>query len=297
MFKFINRFKKAPKKNFLLCVGCQKGGTTWLARQLRLHRNVDLGFKKEYHIFDALYVDECRDFYIDKIEELMASDFMIKQSDTHLNNLLTHVSFYLDPEKYFDYFDYLHYRSKGQVELVGDISPSYCALPVKALTHIKKGLECRGFKVKVLFILRDPLDRCWSAVRMSHRRARKNNKDVFIQDENIAVKERYSDSEFVLRTTYENTITNLESVFSSRDIYYGIFETFFEKESVNRLVNFLELPDFSPDSNKKINVSPRRLQALSDDVSREVVEFYRKTYEFCDQKFDLRTLWGGFRFL
>jgi hypothetical protein len=41
-------------KTFILGVGAQKGGTTWLHRQLNKNKNIDLGFRKEYHIFDAI---------------------------------------------------------------------------------------------------------------------------------------------------------------------------------------------------------------------------------------------------
>ena len=41
------------EKVFILGVGCQKGGTTWLHKQLDKHPNVNMGFTKEYHVFDA----------------------------------------------------------------------------------------------------------------------------------------------------------------------------------------------------------------------------------------------------
>ena len=43
------------QKDFILGVGCQKGATTWLRRQLNKHETCDFGFRKEYHVFDVLY--------------------------------------------------------------------------------------------------------------------------------------------------------------------------------------------------------------------------------------------------
>lgn len=51
------------KKNFILCVGCHKGGTSWLSKQLRKSRETDMGFTIEYHVFDALYLPYCSGFF------------------------------------------------------------------------------------------------------------------------------------------------------------------------------------------------------------------------------------------
>ena len=39
---------------FLLGLGAQKAGTSWLHAQLNRRRDADFGFLKEYHIHDAL---------------------------------------------------------------------------------------------------------------------------------------------------------------------------------------------------------------------------------------------------
>ena len=42
------------KKIFILGVGAQKAGTTWLHRQLIKSANFNFGHRKEYHVFDAM---------------------------------------------------------------------------------------------------------------------------------------------------------------------------------------------------------------------------------------------------
>ena len=41
-------------KTFLLGVGCQKGGTTWLYDYLATSPQFKHGHRKEYHVFDAI---------------------------------------------------------------------------------------------------------------------------------------------------------------------------------------------------------------------------------------------------
>jgi hypothetical protein len=62
-------------KIFILGVGAQKGGTTWLHRQLNNNKNIDLGFRKEYHIFDAI-----EDFERDKTSKSAKNGFREKKN-------------------------------------------------------------------------------------------------------------------------------------------------------------------------------------------------------------------------
>ena len=57
------------EKQFILGVGCQKGGTTWIYDQLNKIEKVDFGFKKEYHLFDTLYIDHEKKFKKQVINE------------------------------------------------------------------------------------------------------------------------------------------------------------------------------------------------------------------------------------
>ena len=49
-------------KTFLLGVGAQKAGTSWLHDQLNRRHDADFGFLKEYHIFDALELEHFSSF-------------------------------------------------------------------------------------------------------------------------------------------------------------------------------------------------------------------------------------------
>lgn len=54
------------KKTFLLGVGAQKSGTTWLYKYLSDNSNVSFGPLKEYHIWDGIYIKECANFLAKK---------------------------------------------------------------------------------------------------------------------------------------------------------------------------------------------------------------------------------------
>ena len=93
------------EKTFLLGVGCQKGGTSWLHNYLSKHPNTNMGFTKEYHIFDALYMPECNRFRHKRTD--YASAFMnlkIKFLRRRLMEIKRRKDFCSDTNKYFDYF-------------------------------------------------------------------------------------------------------------------------------------------------------------------------------------------------
>ena len=179
------------EKNFILGVGCQKGGTSWLRSQLKKSRNVDMGFTNEYHVFDALFVPECEGFLNGKLKALQKTSFDLGGL-SEKSQLLKHISFYIDTQNYYDYFDYLWYRGGDDLTTFGDITPSYAALPESALSTIKSELEARGFKVKVVFLMRDPIERCWSMIRMQRNSLLRKNPDEVLLDELQHLEKIYS---------------------------------------------------------------------------------------------------------
>ena len=46
------------QKTFVLGVGAQKAGTSWLHHQLASRADTDFGFLKEYHVFDVIFHSE-----------------------------------------------------------------------------------------------------------------------------------------------------------------------------------------------------------------------------------------------
>jgi len=279
-------------KIFLLGVGCQKGGTTWLRRQLKKQPSIDLGFAQEYHVFDALEIDSCTWFRAQKVDQL--KKLHASRDQMHeVPKLLQHIDFYRDTKNYFDYFDQLFNLSED-TRIVGDITPSYCGLRRETFKHMRNELEIRNFTVKVIFLMRDPIERCWSQLRM----ARKNLVRYRYPDEQDALWKNYKSTEYEFRTRYELTIANLESAFSTDDIFFGFYEKLFELDTIKKLGKFLDLSDFMTSFQEKVNVSPKTTYTqLNDELSRNIVDFYRDTYLYCDKKFGVKDIWGGFKYL
>lgn len=286
------------EKVFILGVGCQKGGTTWVHSQLEKSKSVDMGFTKEYHVFDALYVPECKAYMENKFKRLRSLP-LTKSGLNGKSQLLTHLNFYLDQESYFDYFDYLWHRGQGEITTVGDITPTYSGLPKEAFKEIKSGLEERGFKVKVIFLMRDPIERCWSMVRMQRRKDKSGHWIGRYENEQDHLRAVYKSKYSEIRTQYEKTIKNLEEVFDENDIFYSFYEKLFQNDTLSNLKDFLDIPDFHPDILETVNVSRKRtsLLELDDGLATDIFKHYSETFQYCESRFKVSDFWPSWRYV
>ena len=242
-----------------------------------------MGFKKEYHVFDALHLKTCKVFMRQQIENLEKVLSEGKLLSTH-KNILRHIDFYRDTQNYYNFFD--HLQQANNIELVGDITPSYAGIPSFAYNEIKQNLEQRGFEIKVIFLMRDPIERIWSQVRMSRRNKLRQNPSHILKYGEI---EELS-SIYKLNNTSSDHSTikpskNIEAVFSPNQIYYGFFEELFTTKTVKEICSFLEIDYQEPKIERSVNVSPKGNTKIDPKLISEIVEHYKNTYGYCIDRF------------
>jgi hypothetical protein len=283
---------RAAPTTFLLGVGCQKGGTTWLFDYLQKHSDAVMGFRKEYHVLDAIHLPSCRMF----VEAETACgrrvlDWFSRPRRDPAD--CTMLDFYADIENYFEYFRHLATRQPG-VRLVGDMTPSYAGLPPEVFASVRQSLERRGFAVKALFLMRDPVDRVWSAVRMMRRQS------IITGGSDAAwVRKFFRTPEFEFRTRYDETIRNLETAFSAEHLHFQFYEKLFSTGAIRAITDFLGLRFIEPNTKARSNASPKT-EDLPGDLQRAIAEFYAPVYDFCVARFGdnlIRKIWPSYRFL
>ena len=272
------------KPIFLLGVGAQKAGTTWLHEYLASLPEVDLGFMKEYHVFDQNHVLDTTPGRKKRFENYLDSFF---GSDS----LSIRHKFRRNHKHYFSYFRKL-VDSPDQVFITGDITPSYAALPVIVLRYIKSSLEKNGFRVRVVFLMRDPVARCISANRMySSPRLLNSPGDAALEAELLAKK--YQQTRFQIRTRYDQTITNLEQVFTPDELYLGFYEELFSDQAIAEICSFLELP-FRPGKYEQVVHGSLVKSELPETIKSEVRSYYSQVYDFVLNRFGqdrVKKLW------
>lgn len=296
MVRIIENIQDAPA--FLLGMGCQKGGTTWLYHYLSRHPSADMGFAKEYHVFDALYTPVCRSAYenVRKEAKALLDDGEIKKK----RGVIKRLEFLSDIESYYEYFEYLYLKGKGNIQLVGDITPSYSSLSLEVLSGIRRKLEARQFKPKVVFLMRDPVERCWSQVRMDRRNElRKNPNTTFKESEEEHLMRRHKGKPAQVRTRYDLTLENIKRVFKPDEFYTSFYETFFSEREVKRLTQFLGIKYLEPNFKAKKNVTLKN-NDISECLKREVALYYSKVYEYAFDSYGedfIRSIWSSAKYL
>jgi sulfotransferase family protein len=149
-----------------LCVGTQKGGTSWLYRQLERHPDFWMPPVKELHYLNSL--TRTRRFHPPRCRDQRDASFL----DSMKN--LSAVS-YIDLENYGRLFDY-----KGSLAS-GDISPAYSTVSDEIIQRVVNSSP----NLKVLFLARDPVERAWSQLSMGIRLGMISSFDVADADEVI----------------------------------------------------------------------------------------------------------------
>ena len=270
------------KKLFILGVGAQKGGTTWLSCELR-KLNVLFPFGKESHIWTN----------VEKMNNKIEPEnipLLFDKKEVIQRRILRSIEC---PDQYFDICDAVFLDRKCPI---ADITPIYCSLEKQTLLRIREGLIKKGFAVRVLFIARDPFSRMWSMHRMGiKRRLRRHPEQKWLARAENAHKNFIEDhlKDFQqVRTRYEKILPNLFDVFLPDEIGIFFYENLFSMDTYSSLCNFLCLPASTPAFDSIRNGSTEIPQPPIN-IQRVVINSYKETYEYMRESFPIvNSLWS-----
>ncbi|QIG44815.1 sulfotransferase [Nocardioides anomalus] len=284
------------ERTFLLGVGAMKAGTTWLHDHLAASPQCDPGVRKEYHVFDSLDLEQERFMLGRVVDRARASLDVVAEGRPTDPTFLLQTAMVADEQLYYDHFTALFARDP-RTRLTMDITPAYALLSAQRLATVRAEFERRGVRAVAAFLLRDPVERIWSQVRMQKRRRPAQNPEP--AEELVA--QRFADASYADRTRYEHTLTALDASFA--EAYVGFYEELFDPArsgpELGRLSALLGIEPHAPDLDASFNVSPRTA-ALPEATVRAVAEHFRATYESVAARFpdrDLRTIWPSSRFV
>jgi hypothetical protein len=241
-----------------LVIGAQRAGTTWLHRVLQQHPALWLPPVKELHYFDRL---ETRRTILDAKERRRVGLKRLLSLDPWL------IDYWLRARS-DEWYAGLFRAARAKGLIAGEITPAYAILDETILRRIKRMND----KIKLIFVMRDPVERVWSAVNNA---AKKGLADLSTVEASIEQARKSGASE---RSAYVDTIERLEAVFPADQIHYCFFEDLRDRPEtlttglfsflgVNAAANTeIELP-------KAINVAAGS-KAIPIEFSREMARDY-----------------------
>ena len=161
-----------------------------------------------------------------------------------------------DPRAYLHYFRSL-VKADPKLLATGDISPHYNELTAQQFKSIRRLLHDGGFQVRVILLLRDPVERIWSQLRMLRHQNRFPELCDY-REEETALALLHHHPRFAAKTQYHRTLDALERAFDPEQLHIDFYERLFTSDAHQRLSDFLGLDLPTADFSTRINASPKQ---------------------------------------
>lgn len=281
---------------FVLGLGAQKAGTTWLHDALSSAPDADFGTLKEWHILDAMYL-------ISKESQKISLTSVISRALKEIIHSgkpgAENYKRYIMQKSISDYANEFAKKINKDVTWTGDITPSYSGLPLHALTDVKNEFKKRNIEARAIFLMRDPVERAKSQIRMRRSYRRKNE----IPDKNQSFEEEVIEllSSVVAREKgqYSRIIRDSCHAFGKDNVFFSLYETFFTTAEYRRLEKFLGRELGPANFDKKLNSSVT-FESCSTETERQIACYFEEAYVAAEALFGrdhLLKVWKSAKFV
>ncbi len=223
-------------KTFILCVGASKSGTSWIRNYLGESTGADMGRLGEMQIWDALTVPVFAKYRVPQPSKWRRWEDRVAQALGFAGKAdVLRWRLQNDLNQYFAYFEKL--LSRPGIHLTGDVTPTYAALHYKHLEQISERFEAKGITVKVVFVMRDPIERAWSLVKMKHRKGETEDRphaELFV--------EQFGQQPLAPHHAYAPTLAKLTAIFPPERLFIRAYEDLFTPETITEFSEFAGVP-------------------------------------------------------
>lgn len=251
-----------PGKQLLFCVGAQKAGTTWLAANLARSPACHFyPFEKELHHFNTAYSSGrgMRAWKARVVAGLLA-DAADLDAEAYAARL-RRVQCELDLMKILKRGEagarawmFALGRGAGEARYLCDFTPDYALVPPAAWREMSEYVSAEGRRPKFIFILRDPVDRYWSFLRMMirHREVPLPEAGARLADW-LAHDLAQGNLSRRNHCDYRYTMKQLDTVVPPEDRLILFYETMFAPDAFARVCDFLGIAGHAADPETKVH--------------------------------------------
>lgn len=257
-------------------IGAEKAGTTWLAGYFYEHPEVFMAPYKEMHYFDSWHLlrhatDNWRRYLKRRTYNLAKygpnNGISTPDQIRDLQNLYRGSCFRSDKA----YRAFLDYGAAGK-KLSAEITPTYTDLDAAGFRHMAKVLP----GVKLILIVRNPIDRFVSQVRMdrSYGKARAD----------WPLERILSHPHYRRRGDYRRTLLEAEKAVDPSRILLTFYERLFDpahrERELRRICTFFDISYRPPGSEEPSNVARDKTFSLDADGRRYLAQHYEEVMRF-----------------
>ncbi len=272
----------------LYCVGATKAGTSWLYRTLHDHPECHLRAVKEAHYWDT-FDSAARGKQVvafhKRLAELRSAHDAAKGQGigwkvSNLNrriNDMTALIAVVDGARTDDdaYAAWLHDGANG-TRLVADMTPNYANLPDDMFARMAR----LGPVTCFVYLIRDPLARLWSHVRMQAERQRQPHETVEQKATNILTRilNRGQETHILERGDYPATVARLRRSVPADALRVEYCERLFTPDGQRDMAVFLGLTYHPVDGTAPAHQGPKA--TLPSDLAVKAVAFLKDHYDW-----------------
>lgn len=260
-------------------IGAQKSGTSWLKDYLRSHPQVHIA-KREIHYWNRREMPDGP-----AVRRLRRQARTIEDINPQRREFLAHSERMLteDDPSHSLYAD-LIFKKAGKKPVVGEITPAYAVLSRDSFAAMN-GL---AGNVRFLFLMRDPVARLHSSLRMrlgnAGRRRNPGTVAGTVLDELARVIAKGKEDDFVGRSRYERTLGELEAAVPAAQIGCFFYEDLFGQQDVAPICAFLGIDPVPGPFDKVVNTGTVRT-SMDEDFEARALQLLRGTYEDAERRF------------
>ena len=267
----------------LFSIGATKAGTSWLFDYLEGHPECHVRSLKELHYFDTLDNDRLP-------KQIMAGERGLARMQRRVTR---------DPNKNQEYRsrniadreEWLSVLRKGKEDIeayrsylmggrtddqkiIADVTPAYSLLSADRLRAMAK--ICRD--TRFLYILRDPVERLWSHVRMIASRRDKNGLVTADRAGNILARAiRGSEPEIIVRGDYQSAMDKLKEAVSPEKYMVCFYEELFGGEALGQICQFLGIDAAEGAKDRRVHAG--QPLAMTEEQRAEARAFLKPQYD------------------
>lgn len=269
------------EQTFMFCVGATKAGTSWLFDHLYSHTDAQLRAVKELHYFDAQDGDNTGWQKKQHQAALAAAqaDIGIGKAGEYKRALVQDLEEWIpicDGQGNAQVSDaaYLDYVTKGagDARLVGDITPAYGLLSEEMLSRMAALTD----KVRFVYLMRDPVDRIWSNIRMV---AGAQGKAAL--EHKVECVLNGAATNIIERSNYRRTLNRLSRAVPTGALHIEYYERLFTPDAIERLSAFLGITPAQAQFDRVVHKSPQA--DLTDDMRGKLKSALNPQYNFVEK--------------
>ena len=282
----------------MFCVGAAKAGTSWLYRYLEQHPDCHMRGIKELHYFDG-YDLQNREWQVAQLQKDRAAlkakldagrskslDVLARRVEAHDDLIRLNQPETEDAGAYLDYLN----KGRSDQKLIGDLTPAYGLLSEDRFAK----MAAISPNVRFIYILRDPIARLWSHIRMLAQRRVSTPEHVQQISERIFW--RFGRGRFPpiwARSDYREALQKLDNVVGAGQLFTLFYEELFTQKSMRQICGFLGIDNSVAPVKEQVHIGPQA--TMDGNMINHARKWLAPQYEFVEQRAGyLPDQWQGF---